>query len=100
MIRFGQAPRLQDGISLRTWRGGDQAGQPKIPRTVADLLERGLVEIAPGRYGACARFTPAGLDALRAMARDRRAFDPKQYAHLQNELGPEAADVADPGAAR
>ena len=90
MVRFGQAPRLDDGIWLRTWRAGDQAGQPKIPKTVAGLIKRGLVEVGPGHYGPCARFTPAGLNALRAMAQDRRALDPKQYAHVREELGLQA----------
>ena len=98
-VRFGQASRIADGIWLRTWRAGDQAGQPKIPKTVAGLIERGLVEIGPGHYGPCARFTKAGLDALRAMARDRRALDPKQYGHIRDELGVEGGDVAEPGAA-
>ena len=39
LIRFGQAPSLADGIWLRVWRGGPQAGQPKIPAAV-DLLTR------------------------------------------------------------
>lgn len=99
MGRFGGLPSLADGIWLRTWHAGPQAKEPKIPRAVASLLERGLVEIGPGRYGPCARFTPAGLDALRIMARDRRALDPKQYAHIRQELGMDGGDEAEPEAA-
>ena len=28
---FGEDPRIADGIFLRTWRGGERRGQPKIP---------------------------------------------------------------------
>ncbi len=87
LVRFGQAPRLADGIWLRGWRGGPQAGQPKIPAAVASLLERGLVELGPDRIGFRARFTPAGIAALRLLAQDKRALNPKQYAHVLEELG-------------
>ena len=96
LARFGQAPSLADGIWLRTWRGGPQAGQPKIPPAVASMLERGLVALAPDRIGVRARFTPAGLAALRLLAQDRRALDPAQYAHLRQELGVDPAAAADP----
>ena len=99
MVRFGQAPRIVDGNWLRTWRAGAQAGQPGLPWAVSSLLERGLVAVGPGRLGPCARFTPAGLGALRIMARNPRSLDPKQYAHVREELGVKADDVADPGAA-
>lgn len=93
--RFGREPRIADGIMLRTWRGGPNAGQPKIPPAVRSLLERGLVEIfSEGRWPT-ARFTDTGLSALREMARDRRALDPAQYGHVRRELGLDAdADMA------
>ncbi len=97
MVRFGQAPRLVDGIWLRRWRGGPHAGQPKIPAAVASLLERGLVELGPDRIGFRARFTPAGIAALRQLVQDKRALDPKQYAHVLEELG---SDPAGAGAAK
>ena len=97
MVRFGQAPRLAEGIWLRRWRGGPQAGQPKIPAAVASLLERGLVQLGPDRIGFRARFTPTGMAALRLPAQDKRALDPKQYAHVLEELG---ADPAGAGAIR
>ena len=87
MVRFGQAPRLADGIWLRRWRGGPQAGQPKIPAAVASMLARGLLELRPSRTGARAHFTPAGYAALRLLAQDKRALTPKQYAHVLEELG-------------
>ena len=96
MVRFGQAPRLADGIWLRSWRGGPQAGKPKIPPAVASMLERDLVELAPARIGARAHFTAAGIAALRVLAQDRRALDPKQYGHIRQELGVDPAPTADP----
>ena len=58
--RFGQVPSLPDGIRLKVWRGGPQAGQPKVPAAVASMLNRGLVEIGPGGIGFRAHFTPPG----------------------------------------
>lgn len=91
----GQTYPLDDGIWLHRWAGGPHKGQPKLNRTaIRTLLERGLVEIVdpPGRL-PFARFTDAGLLALRHMARDRRSLPPDQYAHLLAELdaklGPE-----------
>lgn len=40
-MHFGQFPRLADGIFLRTWRAGEQKGQPKIPLAVRSMLDRG-----------------------------------------------------------
>ncbi len=86
MVRFGQEPRLADGIWLRTWQGGPLAGQPKVPPAVASLLARGLVVLGPDRIGARARFTPDGYAALRRLAEDRRALDRAEYAHVLREL--------------
>ena len=46
-----------------------------------------MIEIVdpPGRV-PFARFTDAGLLALRRMARDRRSLPPDRYAHLLAEL--------------
>jgi len=95
-LRPGAPPRLADGIWLRVWRGGPQAGQPKIPAAVAGLLDRGLMELGPDTIGFRARFTPAGIAALRLLAQDRRALHPKQYAHVREQLGLEQA-AADSG---
>ena len=88
-VRFGQAPQVADGIHLRTWRGGPQAGQPRIPKVVQGLVERGLMHIGPEVVmgGRRALFTPLGLDALRHMLQDRRALNPAQFAHVHEELG-------------
>ena len=95
--RFGQPPSLADGLFLRTWRGGEHKGEPKIPPAVRSMRERGLVEIRLGRMGPRAFFTEAGLAALRQLLQDRRAMDPVRFAHLRRELGldvPEDAAAA------
>jgi hypothetical protein len=90
--RFGQDPSIADGIMLRTWRGGPQAGQSKLPPAVQSMIERGLVVVrTDGRWPA-AHFTEAGLAALRRFAQDRRALDPVRYAHVRRELGLEVAN--------
>ena len=86
-LRFGQHPRLADGLFLRTWRGGPHKGEPKLPPAMRSMLGRGLVELRPGRIGPRAVFTEAGLAALRRRLRDRRAMDPARFAHLRRELG-------------
>ena len=91
-LHFGAFPSLTDGIVLRTWRAGPQAGQPKLSPAVRSMLERGLVEI---RWDAqhrlpCAVFTETGLAQLRHLAEDRRALDPVRFAHIRRELGLEA----------
>ena len=44
-MRFGQLPSVADGLFLRSWRGGAQAGQPKLPATMQNMLEQSLVEV-------------------------------------------------------
>jgi hypothetical protein len=94
LVRFGQAPSLADGIWLKAWHGGPKAGQAKVPAAVASMLDLGLVEIGPDSIGFRARLTPAGIAALRLLAQDRRALDPKQYAHIREELGIDLGAVA------
>ena len=93
-LHFGQLPSLADGLLLRTWRGGPDKGEPKLPPAVRTMLERGLVEVRPGRFGPRAFFTEPGLAALRHLLRDRRAMDPARFAHLRRELGLEALEHA------
>jgi hypothetical protein len=89
--RFGQDPAA-DGIMLRTWRGGPNAGQPKLPPAVQSMIERGLVAVRTDGRWPTARFTETGLAALRRLAQDRRALDPARYAHVRRELGLDAAE--------
>src|ERR687886_1803404 len=72
--RFGELPRLADGLFLRTWRGGPRKGEPRIPPAGRTPLERGLVEVRPGRFGPAAFFTEAGLAVLRHWGPHRRAL--------------------------
>lgn len=89
--RFGQDPAVADGIMLRTWRGGPNAGQPKLPPAVRTMIERGLAEVHTGGRWPTAHFTAGGLAALRQLAQDRRAIDPARYANVWRELGVDAA---------
>src|ERR671938_378407 len=68
MPRFGQEPDLANGLFLRTWRGGPQRGQPKIPKAIQTMLDRGLVRIGTNPMGrAAAFFTETGLEGLRLL---------------------------------
>src|SRR3954447_10637240 len=93
-LYFGQYPSLAEGLFLRSWRGGPQKGEPKIPPPVRSMLERGLVVIQPARIGFRAVFTEAGLAALRQLVQDRRAMDPVRFAHHRRELGLDAPEEA------
>ncbi len=96
-MRFSQYPSVADGLFLRSWRGGEHKGEPKLPPAVRTMLERGLVEIQPGPIGYRALFTEAGLAALRVLLADRRAMDPARFAHLRRELGIDASEDATAG---
>jgi len=88
MPRFGQEPDLANGLFLRTWRAGPQKGQPKIPKAIQSMLDRGLVAIGTNPMGrAAAFFTEAGLEGLRLLLRDSRAMDSERYDYLRRELG-------------
>src|SRR5690242_20048332 len=88
MPRFGQEPDLANRLFLRTWRDGPQKGQPKIPKAIQTMLDRGLVRIGTNPMGrAAAFFTEIGLEGLRLLLQDRRAMDPERYAYQWRELG-------------
>jgi hypothetical protein len=88
MPRFGQDPDLANGLFLRTWHSGPQKGQPKIPKAIQTMLDRGLVRIRTNPMGqAAAFFTEAGIDGLRRLLRDSRAMDSERYGYLRRELG-------------
>ncbi len=88
---------LADGIWLRTWRGGPQAGQAKIPPAVASMLTRGLLELRPARVGLAAYFTETGFAALRLLAQDRRALNPMEFAYVRQQLGLDPVPTEPPG---
>ena len=73
MPRFGQEPDLADGLFLRTWHSGPQKGQPKIPKAIQAMLDRGLVEMRLNPMGRpAAFFTEIGLKGLRLLLQDYR----------------------------
>jgi hypothetical protein len=84
---FSTYPSVAEGFQLKTWRGGPQAGQPKIPPTAKGLLERGLMRLDTSGRLPRLLFTDAGLTELRAMMSDRRLADPAKFAHVRQELG-------------
>jgi hypothetical protein len=84
---FSTYPRIADGFQLKTWRGGAQAGQPKVPPTAKGLVDRGLMRLATGERLPRLFFTEAGMAELRAMMMDRRLADPAKFAHVRQELG-------------
>ena len=88
MPRFGQDPDLANGLFLRTWHSGPRKGQPKIPKAIQTMLDRGLVRIGtnPMRRPA-AFFTGAGLEGLRLLLQDRRVMDEERFGYLRQELG-------------
>src|ERR1700733_9881971 len=84
---FSTLPTVAEGFQLKTWRGGPQAGKPKLPPVATGLLERGLMRLETGGRLPKLFFTEAGLAELRTMMMDRRFADPKKFAHIRQELG-------------
>ena len=86
-IFFSTLPSVAEGFHLKTWRGGPDAGKPKLSPTAKGLIARGLMRLDTGGPFPRLFFTEAGLTALRAMMTDRRLVDPKKFAHVRQELG-------------
>ncbi len=84
---FPALPSVADGLQLGTWRGGPQAGQPKVPLVARGLLERGLMRLQLTPWPPRLFFTEAGHLVLRAMMADRRLANPATFAHVRQELG-------------
>ncbi len=84
---FSTFPSVADGFQLKMWRGGPQAGKPKVPPVAQGLIERGLMQLDTSQRMPRVIFTPAGLAELRSMMADRRFADPKTFAHVRQELG-------------
>ena len=94
MVRFSSAPKLADGILVKRWATGPNKGHPKPSATIQGMIDRGLIELADeGGHWLRARFTAAGLSALRRMAADQRALPRKEYQHLLDELGMGGSDA-------
>src|SRR6202051_148404 len=79
---FSTYPTVAEGFQLKTWRGGQQAGQPKPPPPAHSLLDRGLMRLDAGSPPPRLFFTDAGLVELRAMMADRRLADAVKFAHI------------------
>jgi hypothetical protein len=84
---FSTFPTVADGFHLKTWRGGQQAGQPKLPPPAQSLLDRGLMRLDAAAHPPRLFFTDQGLVELRAMMADRRLANPSKFAHVRQELG-------------
>src|SRR6267154_4910689 len=83
---FSTYPTVAEGFQLKTWRGGPQAGQPKLPPPARRLLERGLMRLDTGSRPPRLFFTDTGLVELRSMMADRRPSDQVKFAHIRREL--------------
>ena len=64
---FSTLPTVAEGFQLKTWRGGPQAGQPKLSPVAKGLVERGLMWIDTTQRLPRLLFTEAGFAELRAM---------------------------------
>jgi hypothetical protein len=87
MVWWGWFRPLSEGPLVFRWAGGPRKGTPKIGPTIQGMLDRGLVEIDDPELGMpSARFTPAGIAALQAMARNALVLSPKEYGHVLDQL--------------
>jgi hypothetical protein len=84
---FSTLPTVAEGFQLKTWRGGPQAGTPKLSPVAKGLLERGLMRLDTSQRLPRLFFTETGLAELRTMMMDRRLADPRKFAHVRQELG-------------
>jgi 2-hydroxychromene-2-carboxylate isomerase len=84
---FSTFPTVAEGFQLKTWRGGPQAGEPKLPPAAKSLLERGLMRLDATSRLPRLFFTELGVQALRVMMADRRLANPEKFAHVRQELG-------------
>ena len=93
---FSTLPTVAEGIMLKTWRGGPNAGQPKVPPVAQGLIARGLLRLDTSQRLPTLFFTDEGIAALRAMMRDGRLADPETFAHIRQELGIDPAPGNEP----
>ena len=84
---FSTLPSVAEGFHLKTWRGGPDAGKPKLSPVAKGLVARGLMRLDTGQRIPRLLFTETGLAELRTMMRDRRLADPQKFAHVRQELG-------------
>ena len=91
---FSTLPSVAEGFQIKTWRGGPNAGKPKIPQAAQGLLDRGIMRLDLTGRLPMLFFTDDGLVALRTMMADGRLADPKKFAHVRQELGIDPVDPA------
>jgi len=84
---FSTLPSVAEGFQLKTWRGGPDAGNPKLSPVAKGLVKRGLMRLDTSQRIPRLLFTETGLAELRTMMADRRLADPKKFAHVRQELG-------------
>ena len=84
---FSTLPTVAEGFQLRTWRGGTQKGQPKLPPPAKNLIDRGFMRLDTSRSIPRLFFTETGMMGLRQMMADKRLADPGKFAHVRRELG-------------
>ena len=77
-VFFSTLPTVAEGFQLKTWRGGPEAGKPKLSPVAKGLLQRGLMRLDTSQRLPRLFFTEAGLAELRTMMADRRFADPKK----------------------
>jgi 2-hydroxychromene-2-carboxylate isomerase len=94
-IFFSTLPSVAEGFHLKNWRGGPDAGKPKLPPTAKGLVARGLMRLDTEGPFPRLFFTEAGLTALREMMADPRIADPKKFAHVRQELGIDPVSAED-----
>ena len=99
---FSTLPTVAEGFQLKTWRGGPQAGRPKVPPVARSLIDRGLMRLDTSDRLPRLFFTETGLVELRAMMADRRLADPKRFAHVRRRAWhrPRVGDKPGPGVTR
>jgi hypothetical protein len=95
---FSTLPTVAEGFQLKTWRGGPEAGKPKVSPVARSLVDRGLMRLDTSERLPRLFFTEAGLVELRAMMADRRLADSKRFAHVRQELGIDPVPAPEPNA--
>jgi hypothetical protein len=93
---FSTLPTVAEGFQLKTWRGGPEAGRPKVPPVGRSLVDRGLMRLDTSERLPRLFFTEAGLVELRVMIANRRLADPKRFAHVRQELGIDPLSAPNP----
>ncbi len=84
---FSTLPTVAEGFQLKNWRGGPEAGKPKIPSIAQGLIDCGLMRLDISQRLPRVFFTTQGLAELKAMMADGRLADPVKFAHIRAELG-------------